>query len=184
VTALKLIFLLALAGIGLAVAGCGDDDEGAPIPNEHVQLLERRIGETERRIADGSVGACQDILNDTQPEVQRVVDSLPNDVDADVRSALDDSFQRLWEIVEDECRQREAAQPEPEPDPVQTETDTTPTETAPPEEEEGEEEEGTPPEATTPEETPLPPDGDGDSGGGVPGVGNGGGVGPGTLEGG
>jgi hypothetical protein len=181
-TTLKRISLLALLGAALAVAGCGgEDDEGAPLPADQVQLLEGRLTETENRLADGSVGACQDILNDTQPEVQRVLDSLPSDVDADVRSALDDSYQRLWEIVEEECRQREEAQPDPEPEPAPEETETTPppTETAPPEEEEeGEGEEG---EQVPPEEAPLPPEGDGNNDGLIPEGGQGGGVGPGAA---
>jgi hypothetical protein len=175
-TILKRISLLAMLGAALAAAGCGgDNEEGAPLPADQVQLLEGRLTETENRLADGSVGACEDILNDTQPEVQRIVDSLPNDVDPDVRSALADSFARLWQIVEDECAQREPDEPAPAPEP-----EPAPTETEPPPEEGDEEEEEEPP-PTDPEQAPLPPEGDGNNNGVIPDGGGGGGVGPGAA---
>jgi hypothetical protein len=134
------------------------------------------LDETQRRLDDGSAGACRDILNDTRPEVAKIIDTLPNDVDADIRDALVESYDNLWSLVDDRCQeaeQDEQSQQEPEPEPTQTEqteTNTTPTETTPTET------------TTTPEEAPLPNDGDG---GGVPdnngngnGGGNGGGVGP------
>jgi hypothetical protein len=175
-SARTLAFLLAALVLGLMAAGCGGDEEGKGLPSAQVQLLNGRLDETQRRLDDGSAGACRDILNDTKPEVGRIVDSLPNDVDADVRDALVESYDNLWSLVEDRCQeaeQDEQSQQEPEPEPTQTEpteTDTTPTDTTPTET------------TTTPEEAPLPNDGDG---GGVPdnngngnGGGNGGGVGP------
>ena len=174
------IFLLLVLALGLVAAGCGgDEDEGAPIPADRVQLLERRLTETENRLADGSLGACEDILNDTRPEVGRIVDSLPNDVDPDVRSALGQSFDRLWVIVEQECQDREpeeTPEPAPEPEPLvpETDTETVPPETVPEEEHAPEEED--------PEEAPLPPEGDGDNEGLIPGEGNGGGAGPSKVK--
>jgi hypothetical protein len=179
VTGLKRISLLLLLVVCLAAAGCGsDDEEGAPIPADAATALERRLGETENRLANGSLGACEDILNDTMPEVGKLLDSLPNDVDAEVRDALEQSFQNLWAIVESECEQRtpdEPAEtaPEPEPEPEVTETETAPTETTPTE---------TEPEPTDPEEAPLPPEGDGDNEGVIP-EGDGGGVAPGGDDG-
>jgi hypothetical protein len=178
VTSLKRISLLLLLSVCLAAAGCGsDDEEGAPIPADAATALERRLGETESRLANGSLGACEDILNDTMPEVGKLLDSLPTDVDADVRDALEQSFQNLWAIVESECEQRTpdepaetAPEPEPEPEPEVTETETVPTETTPTE---------TAPDPTDPEEAPLPEDGDGDSNGVIPEGNGGGGVAPG-----
>jgi hypothetical protein len=176
---LKRISLLLALGAALALAGCGgDDDEGAPIPSAQVQLLEGRLTETENRLGDGSLGACEDILNDTMPEVTRVLDSLPNDVDPDVRTALEDSFNRLWQFVEDECRDRqpeESAEPEPDPEPTTPETETE-TETVPPDTETA---------PTEPDEETLPPEGDGDNEGVIPEGqdGGGGGFGPGNAEG-
>ena len=169
-----------LVALVVVLAGCGADEEGKPIPQAQAQLLDGRLDETQRRLDDGSAGACRDILNDTRPEVGKIIDSLPSDVDADVRDALVESFDNLWSLVEDRCKedeQDEQSQQEPEPE----QTDTQPTET-----------EETPTETTTTETTPpateeLPPEGDGDNNGTLPGnngngVGNGGGVGPGGAD--
>ena len=175
---LKRISLLLALGACLATAGCGSDDEkGSPIPADHAAALERRLGETEDRLANGSVGACEDILNDTMPEVGNILETLPNSVDPDVRGALEQSFENLWSLVDRECDDRAPEEPPqtestPAPEPTPTETEPTPTETTPP-----------PTDTTTsPEEAPLPNDGDGESDGAIPETGNGGGVGPGAYK--
>jgi hypothetical protein len=173
VTTPKGIFLLVALGACLASAGCGADDEkGDPIPADAVAALEARLSETENRLANGSEGACKDILEDTMPEVGNVIDSLPDSVDPDVRDALEQSFEKLWNLVDEKCQELkpdEPAQtetPEPETETVEVPPETT--ETVPPETET----------TTSPEEEELPPDGDGESGGETPESGNGGGVGP------
>lgn len=176
-TTLKRIFLLLALGACLAAAGCGSDGEkGAPIPAEQAQSLEVRLAETENRLADGSVGACEDILQDGRPGVQQILASLPDSVDPDVRDALEQSFENLWRLVDSECVDRkpdEPAQTTPtETEPEVTETETTPTQPT--------ETETTP---TSPDEAPLPPEGDGNNGGGIPGEGGGGGgFGPGGAK--
>ena len=182
-TSFKRIFLLALLGAGLAIAGCGGDDEGEPIPAQTAQALQTELDGVQARLDNGSAGACNDILEGERgpnlERVQQLLDSLPDDVDPEVRSALEDSFNRLWELVQEDCdekareeesQQEEEPEPEPEPEETETETETVPppaeTETVP----------------TEPEEAPLPPEGDGDNDGEVPGVGNGGGVGPGASK--
>jgi len=182
VRALKRIFPLALLAAVLALAGCGGDDEGAPIPSRTATALQSELDGVQARIDNGSAGACKDILEGSRgPNLERVnelIDALPDDVDPDVRSALEDSFDRLWELVQQDCddkaSQEEESQPEPEPEP-EPEPDTT-EETTP---------ETTPEETpTTPEEDILPPEGDGDNDGQIPpgnGNGNGGGVGPGSV---
>jgi hypothetical protein len=179
VTILKRISILLALCACLATAGCGSDDEpkGDPIPAQQAAELQNRLDETEARLANGSVGACKDILDDTMPEVTRILSGLPGSIDADVRDALEESFDNLWSLVESECQ---GLKPD---EPVQTETDTTPetttTETAP------ETTETTPPPTdttTAPEEAPLPNDGDGENGGSIPETGNGGGVGPGAAK--
>jgi hypothetical protein len=178
-TVAKRISLLALLVLGVVLAGCGGDKEGKPLPAAQVQLLNGRLDEAERRLADGSEGACKDILDDTQPEVGRIIDSLPGDVDADVRDALTESFDNLWNVVDDRC-QEIADQSKPEPtktEPTQTQTtqtETTQTETT-----------QTNTTATEPDTAPLPNDGNGNGNGngGIPqGTGNGGGVSPGALD--
>ena len=174
-TPLKHIVLLLALGACLAAGGCGSDDEkGGPIPAAQATALQARLDETENRLANGSEGACKDILDDTMPEVGNILDTLPNSVDPDVRDALEQSFDNLWSLVESECQDLKADEP------AQTTTTETPTETT---ETQTETTETTPPETTTetaPEEAPLPPDGDGESGGAVPDTG--GGAGPGATK--
>jgi hypothetical protein len=188
VKSIKRIFTLPLLCLCLAAAGCGgNDDEGEPIPAEQADALLQQLEVVENRLNNGSVGACQDVFthaeSPNQPTVDQILTQVPQGVDPEVRSALEESFARLWELVDQECDQREAdqpAEPEPDPEPVPQETEEQPTETVPPEEEE------TPPPE---EEETLPPEGDGDNDGEIPpgngngnGVGNGGGVGPGGAE--
>jgi hypothetical protein len=178
VTILKRISILLALCACLATAGCGSDDEnGDPIPAQQAAELQNRLDETEARLANGSVGACKDILDDTMPEVTRILSGLPRAVDADVRSALEDSFDNLWNLVDSECQDLKPDEPvqtetETEPEPTPTETQPETTETIPP-----------PTDTTTaPEEAPLPNDGDGENGGEIPENGNGGGVGPGAAK--
>ena len=77
-----------------------------------------------RTISQGSLEACQEAL-DIDLEVQRIVDSLPDDVDQEVRDALRRSFDRLFELVGQECNELDQTETETTP----TETETTPTET-------------------------------------------------------
>ncbi len=94
-----------------------------------------------------------------------------------MRSALEDSFDNLWNLVDSECQDLkpdEPTQTETETAPETTTTETTPetTETAPP-----------PTDTTTaPDEAPLPNDGDGTNGGTIPPSDNGGGAGPGAAK--
>jgi hypothetical protein len=117
----------------LGAAGCGSDDEGEPIPQAQVEELEKQLASIEDRYAFGG-GACDDIENDNLPSVERVLDRVPESVDPDVRDALRESFERLFELSREQCE-------------ADTETDTTPTETAPTE--------TTPPETTRPETVPT-----------------------------
>jgi hypothetical protein len=180
VTTLKRISLLLALGACLAAAGCGSDDEkGDLIPAQQAAALQGRLDETENRLANGSVGACNDILNDTMPEVGNILKTLPSSVDPDVRDALEQSFDNLWSLVESECQDLKPAQPtetqpQPEPETNTTETPTTPTETTPPETNT----------TTSPDDAPLPPDGNGDNSGAIPETGGntGGGVGPGATK--
>jgi outer membrane biosynthesis protein TonB len=172
VTKIKRTTLLALLGVCLAAAGCGSDDEGEPIPAESAALLQSQLDNIEARIENGSVGACEDVLGgprspNVEPVEQAIAD-LPDDVSEDVRTGLEDGFDRLFQLVDERCTElREQAeseqQPEPEPEtetvappetvtvpspetetvaPPETETVPSPeTETLPPAEEEPPEEE-------------------------------------------
>jgi cell division septation protein DedD len=117
-TRAHILRLVALAACLTAVA-CGSDDGGEPIPAEQGQQLEGRLDEVERRLADGSAGACADILEDTEPAVESILDSIPENVDPEVRDALRQSFERLFQLTSDQCVE------------VPQQTDTTPTDTTP-----------------------------------------------------
>jgi hypothetical protein len=150
--------LLALGA--LTAAACGSEErKGSPLPQQAVVDLESRLDEVERRMAAGG-GACADIANDSAPAVEGTIQSLPADVDPDVRQALQDGFDRLFTLTGEQCDETKGAQPAPEPPPAtettpETETDTVPTEPVPTE--------TTP---TIPEEPPIePPPPDENSGG-------------------
>jgi hypothetical protein len=164
--------LLALAA-GLA-AGCGSDDEqGEPIPADTAQVLQSRLDEVQRRFEFGG-GACADIVNDSQPAVNDAIAAMPEDVAADVRDALQQGFDRLFELSAQQCEVDTGAETEPqtteEPEPTET------TETVPPPETETETTETVPPPETEtiPTEPPGPPtDVPDGTGGGAPGPGPG-----------
>ncbi|MGH2715279.1 MAG: hypothetical protein ACRDM7_15575 [Thermoleophilaceae bacterium] len=170
------LFLALAAGLA---TGCGGDEEpeGAPIPQQAAADLESRLAEVERRMEAGG-GACADIQNDTLPAVSSIVGSLPQDVDPEVRDSLERSFERLFQLTQEQCDEQkgqDTTEAEPPPPP---ETDTETTETAPPDEDETETEEAPPPEEQPGEE--LPPGQNGEpppgQGGEVPGQGGGGGA--------
>jgi hypothetical protein len=180
---------LLLLVFALAVAGCGGDDEGKPIPSATANALNAELEGVQARLDNGSAGACTDSRagprGPNRERVEQIIDSMPDDVDSDVRSALEDSFDNLWDLVQQDCddkaQEEEAQQEEPE-QPEETQTDTTPTDTTPTDTDTDTNTDTTPTDTTptTPEEAPLPNDGDGN---GVPGNngngnGNGGGVGP------
>jgi hypothetical protein len=183
VTILKRIFLLLALGACLLAAGCGGDDEkGKPIPADTAAALDRQLDGVQARLDNGSVGACKDILEGergpNRDAVEQLISGLPDDVGADVRDALEQSFDNLWSLVEQECSDKEAEKPTTTqettpPETTTTETPTETTETTPPPETET---------TTTPTDETLPPDGDGNSEGALPDTGNGGGVGPGSSK--
>ena len=49
------------------------------------------------------MGACEDVLDESVPAIQKKLDSLPDDTDAELRSALEESFTKLRTLSETEC---------------------------------------------------------------------------------
>ena len=136
----------------LVAAGCGsDDEEGEPIPAGQAQALLDQLELVEDRSDRGICGGA----NTQVDELEAKVEALPEDVDADVRSALEEGLDHLRDLVNDECDENRE---EPETDTTETEPEETQPETEPEETEPEEAEpEETQPEETTPEETtPLP----------------------------
>ena len=168
----------------LGVAGCGDDEEprGKRLPSQVTQTLQQQLESVGDRVSAGVAGACDDIYS-SDPEVGNVgpidtaLSSIPSDVDPEIRSALEQSIERLTQLVDQECseirsseqEQQEPVEEEPPAETVETETETVPSETT--------ETATTPPETTptTPPEEPLTPlDRRGPDGSGPPGLGGGG----------
>jgi outer membrane murein-binding lipoprotein Lpp len=182
VITLKRIFLLLALGACLAATGCGSDDEGGKkIPAATAAALQQQLNSVQDRLDNGTEAACKDILSaeDANDDaVTGILNSLPNDVDPDVRDALQESFDNLWSLVESKCQNLQPDEPAQTETQTQTQTEETPTETTPPATE------TTPPatETTPPATETNPPEGNGNNGGAIPPDGNGGGVGPGATK--
>jgi hypothetical protein len=180
VRAPKLLCLLA-AVAALAAAGCGGDDEpqGKKLPPEITQTLLKQLDSVSDRVAAGVAGACDDIYAEDSDgnigPIDAELSSIPSDVDPEIRSALEQSVERLFQLVDQECeRIRNEEQDLPDT------TEETPPETVPPETEtvpaETTETTTTPPETTpAPPTTPdAPSNGNGPDGQGPPGLDRGG----------
>ena len=160
---------LALAACLLA-AGCGSDEEGAGIPRSSAAALDGQLESIQKRFDFGGA-ACTDITDGNDPNttaVQNVIKSLPANVDADVRDALEQGFDRLFQLVEEQCKKPQTETEtetvtESAPPPTETQTVTTPpetTETSPPPTETTE-----PPPTDTGDEEVPPDQGGNDPGG-------------------
>ena len=174
-----LIACLAAAFLG----GCGSSgsDKGKQIPAATRVELDKQLKSIEGRFDFGR-GACSDIAMN-KASVQKTLDALPSDVDSDVKNALSDGFDRLFQLTDEQCDANKGQQTEtqptestPAPTPTQPNTESTPTtpsDTTP-----------TPTTPTTPEQKPKKDKGTKGNGGGnsAPQSGNGGaGVAPGEL---
>jgi hypothetical protein len=177
------LLLFALLALAVVAVGCGGDDEGKPIPAATASALNAQLDNVQGRLDNGTAGACKDILEGPRDpnvdQVNQIIESMPNDVDSDVRSALQDSFDNLWDRVNDKCdelaqkqeQQQQPTETQTTPTVTETQTETTPTET-------------TPTETTPPQDEQLP-GGEGNGNGGAGnGNGNGNGNGGGTGVGG
>jgi hypothetical protein len=163
------------------IAGCGADDENKPsIPPDSAAALERQLDSIQARFEFPDGQACGDITGGDDPNtsaVENLIGSLPDSVDSDVRDALQQSFDRLFELVQQECADAQRTETEPETDTTETtETTETTTETTETTETEPPTTDTTETEPTDTETIPtetLPPEGDGEDDGG-------GGFGPGS----
>ena len=145
---------LSVCLLALALAACGGDEPGKGLPSSTARGLTQELAAVKRRLDQGSVGACEDVLNDSVPTFQRRLDSLPEATDPALRSALDDSFAKLRTLSEQECDERRQKAEDKKTETETTPTIPTPTETTPP----PTTTETTPPPTT--ETTPKPDKGD------------------------
>jgi hypothetical protein len=176
------LFVLA-AAVALAIAGCGDanEPEGEKLPTAIAQELLRQIESVGDRVAADSAGACDDIYASADDDgnvepIDAQLAAIPSDVDPQIRSALEQSVERLKQLVDEECADIRAAEQEEQgtvTDEAPTETETVETETAPTETETVPTETETAP--TTPAEPPAEESpGRGPDGTGPPGLDRGG----------
>ena len=187
--------VLAMAA-ALAAAGCGDDEEprGKRLPPRVTQTLLQQLESIGDRVSAGVAGACDDIYS-SDPEVGNVgpidtaLSSIPSDVDPEIRSALEQSIERLTQLVDQECAEIRASEQEGQdptteeeapPATIEAVPETTPTETT-------ETTDTAPPPETTPvdpDDPTSPPDGRGPDGTGPPGLERGGAEAPDEEDGG
>jgi hypothetical protein len=126
----RILALAAACAASLAVAACGSDEEGGdPIPSDVAARLEQRLNVVEAQFKEAG-GACEDLQNETFQVIEQDLQSLPEDVDPDVRRALEESFVRLRDLSASECDDEKGQETTPtETETTPTETETTPTET-------------------------------------------------------
>ncbi len=160
---LRQIAVVAAALSLSTVTGCGESDEppGRKLPPGVTQTLLQQLESVGDRVAAGVAGACDDIYASAAEDgnfepIDSALSSIPSDVDPEIRAALEQSFERLEQLVDQECEEiRAAEQQEPDPAPDEAIPDeTTEKETAPEETETTPTETDTTP--TAPEETPDP----------------------------
>jgi hypothetical protein len=140
--------LCALAAAALAIAGCGDSEipDAEKLPADISQDLLGEFERIEARVDANVSGACDDIFEGVDggnfDQVSSLLDSIPDDVAPEIRSALSDSVDHLQQLVDDQCdeirasEQGEVVPEETTPEettPTETETIPTETETVPPE---------------------------------------------------
>lgn len=155
-------FALVVATALLALPGCGgsNEPEGELLPPDTVQTLLQQLDSVSDRVAANVSGACNDIYDSADnggnfEPIDDALASLPDDVDSEIRAALEESIDRLKQLVDEECTAISDAELDQttteEPPPVET----TPEETTP---EQTDTE--TVPEETTSEEQPDEPPAD------------------------
>src|SRR3954447_10693641 len=121
----------------LVAAGCGSSDsKGKPVPASARTELDKQLSSIKSRFDFGG-GACSDIAQNKQ-SVQQTLASLPSDTDSDVKKALSDGFDKLFQDADEQCNTSKGQQTDtqttesaPAPAPTPTETQSNPTETTP-----------------------------------------------------
>jgi hypothetical protein len=115
-------------GALLLLPGCGDDNEGRPIPASQANRLIAAIQAADQYSADGRCRRARTKVRDARFLLSRV----PNSVDKDVRQGLEDGLDRLDSLIAGECQAPEKTETETTPTETETtQTETTPTETTP-----------------------------------------------------
>lgn len=141
--------IAAVLAAGAILAGCGGSgDERLDEPT--AQRLIRELDQVDSRVA---AGECDSVRRGSLVRLERTVESLPSE-SSDIRSALEDGFTRLRDLIDAQCEDDTETQTETTP--TQTQTTPPPTETEPPTQTETQQTQTAPPDE----------DGDEDDGGG------------------
>jgi hypothetical protein len=135
--------LLAIAALCVAIAGCGDDDVGDPIPADKAQTLASQLDAVGQNVQQDECADAQTAVNQARSTVDTLDD---NGVGSDVQDALGDGVDNLGDLVSQQCEEEVETTPETTPEPTITETIPEPTTTEP-----------TTPEPTTPAPTTTTP---------------------------
>jgi hypothetical protein len=143
----------AIAVTSAALAGCGDDDVGDPIPQAKVDRLITELDVAQQHVEQQSCDEAETAVD----QARATVDTLDEDgVGQDVQDALGDGVDNLSALVGQECEPEEEVETTPEtvPETTPEPEPTTPEPTTPEPEPEPE---PTTPEPTTPVPAPEPP---------------------------
>jgi len=127
--------LAALASclLALSMTGCGGED-GGDIPRNQANALLTLLDEAERRIEPlrcDDLRISDDDGTPTLSDMQAKVNQLPEEVDPDVRDALEEGVEQLRRLAEAECAAQEARREQQQTETAPTETLPAPTQTAP-----------------------------------------------------
>jgi hypothetical protein len=129
-TGARLPALLAAAAVSLALTGCGDADEGDPIPPAKAQTLDTQLDAVLQNVNQDECADAQTAVN----QARSTVDTLDDDgVGSDDQDALGDGVDNLGSVVSQECEEEVETTPETTAEPTITETvpEPPPTETTP-----------------------------------------------------
>jgi hypothetical protein len=167
----RILTLTALLLAALA-AGCGADEENKrAIPPDTSAALSNQLDSIQNRFDEPGGVACGDITGGDDPNTAVVEELIASVRDAETRDALAESFNRLFQLVDQECGELQQTETEPETETTTETTETTTetqttdtTETEPPTTDTTE---TLPPTTDTlPTEPTVPPEGEDDGGGG------------------
>jgi hypothetical protein len=126
---LRTLTALLLVLAACVAVGCGADEETKPsIPASATAEFMVRLTSVENRFNFGD-GACNDIPSD-QRLVNDEIARLPSSVDGDVRNALQDSFDHLFDLTSEQCDKTKGQETDTNTettDTTETQTETTDT---------------------------------------------------------
>jgi DNA primase len=102
-------------GALVLLCGCGGDSKGAKIPSAQANQMTALVRLADQQSAAGTCSGAQDKVR----RAQAVLQTVPNNVDKDVRQGIADSLAHLSSLIRSECQR-----------PQKTQTETTQTETS------------------------------------------------------